>query len=198
MNRMILATVFVALTLVTGLLFAGIAFQDAEAIKPNPKTKPFKGMFSGSFMAPTGPLTMFTSIAMSSGDYSHLGSSTSVGSFVVDFTSFSAGCIDVLVGSSTTTAADGDTVDFDIGGGSSMQCFFDLGGLPATTLTFCGAPSDIHTSTVSADYVITDGTGRFDDASGSGTVSSAVNHCAGNTFTGTISGDIEYAASNKS
>jgi len=185
--------------LVTGLTLAA-TFDDAEAKKPNPKTKPFEGTFSGSFTATVVGLVI-TSDATSSGNYSHLGSSTSVGTFVVDLATFGVpgpGCVDVLPSASTTTAANGDDVTFDLGSG--IQCFFDSTGAVATGLAFCGAATDIHTSTVVTDYDITGGDGRFDGASGSGTVSSAINHCGpnGNTFTGTLSGDIKYAASNKS
>jgi len=202
MNRTILATVFVASTLVTGMLFAGIAFQDAEAIKPNPITKPLKGKFSGSFTTSVVEFIV-TSMATSSGVYSHLGSSTSVGSFVVDLATFGIpdpGCVSVLPSVSTITAANGDDVTFDLGTVPGIQCFFDSTGAAATVLAFCGAVINIHTSTVFTDYDITGGTGIFDDALGSGTVSSAINHCApnGDTFTGTLSGDIEYAASNRS
>ena len=202
MNRTILATIFVASTLVTGMLFAGIVLQDAEAAKPNPKTKPLKGTFSGSFTTSVVG-AIVTSTAFSSGIYSHLGSSTSAGTFIVDFSTFgtltSPNCITVLLSPSTTTAANGDTVDFALVSGT--QCFFDSGLAPATTLAFCvaGAGNPV-TSTVNTVYDITGGTGRFLDADGTGTVSSAVIHCgpSGNTFTGITSGTITYAASNKS
>jgi len=210
MNRKILATVFVALTLVTGLLFAGIAFQDAEAKKLNPITKPFKGTFSGTFMTPDfSDFPTVATAATSSGTYTHLGSSTSAGTFFVDFSTFgtlaSPNCITVLASPSTTTAANGDTVTFVLGGVFGTQCFLDSGLLPATSLvSFCGgAVGDPHTSTVFVDYAITSGDGMFFGATGSGTVSSAVNHCdpsvpSGNSFTATTSGTINYAASNKS
>jgi len=204
MNRKILATVFVASTLVIGMLFAGIVLQDAEATKPNPKTKPFKGTFSGTFMTPDFiAFPIVATAATSSGTYTHLGSSTSVGTFVVDFATFDGpgpGCVVVSPSASTTTAANGDNVTFDLGTVSGIQCFFDSTGAVATVFAFCGATTDIHTSTVVTDYDITGGDGRFVGATGSGTVSSAINHCApnGDTFTGTLSGDIKYAASNKS
>jgi len=207
MNRTILATVFVASTLVTGMLFAGIAFQDAEAIKPNLKTKPFKGTFSGTFGTPVG-FPVAVTLASASGDFTHLGSSTLVGTFVVDFSTLGTpgpGCIDVLVGSSTITAGNGDTVLIDIGG-VGIQCFLDDFGVAALNFAvpFCTPVANApHTSTVSAPYVITGGDGRFVGATGSGTVSSAVDHCdpsvpSGNSFTATISGTIKYAASNRS
>ena len=193
---LLIATITV---LVTGLTLAA-TLDDAEAKKPNPKTKPFKGTFSGSFTTSKAE-AIITSTATSSGNYSHLGSSTSVGTFVVDLATFGVpgpGCVDVLPSASTTTAANGDNVTFDLGTG--IQCFFDSTGAVATGLNFCGDAANIHTSTVVTDYDITGGDGRFVGADGSGTVSSAINHCPpnGNTFTGTISGDIKYAASNKS
>lgn len=209
MNRTILATIFVASTLVTGMLFAGIVLQDAEAAKPNPKTKPFKGTSSGTFITDISAFPIVTSTATSSGTFTHLGSSTSSGTFFVDFSTFgtltSPNCITVLLSPSTTTAANGDIVTFDLGGVFGTQCFFDSGGAPATTLVpFCGpSAGDPHTSTVSVDYAITGGDGRFAGATGSGTVSSAVNHCdpsapLGNSFTTITSGTITFAASNKS
>ncbi len=189
------------IVLVSGLTMAA-ALDDAEAKKPNLKTKPFKGKFSGSFTTSVAG-TVITSTATSSGIYSHLGSSTSVGTFVVDFATFDGpgpGCVVVSPSASTTTAANGDNVTFDLGTVSGIQCFFDSTGAVATVFAFCGATTDIHTSTVVTDYDITGGDGRFVGATGSGTVSSAINHCApnGDTFTGTLSGDIKYAASNKS
>ena len=196
---LLIATITV---LITGLTLAA-TLDDAEAKKPNPKTKPFKGTFSGSFTTiQVG--TIVTSTATSSGIYSHLGSSTSAGTFVVDFATFddpAPGCVDVSPSTSTTTAANGDDVTFDLGKESGIQCFFDSTGAVATVPAFCGTEAtNIHTSTVVTDYDITGGDGRFIGADGSGTVSSAINHCGpnGDTFTGTISGDIMYAASDKS
>ena len=195
---LLIATITV---LITGLTLAA-TLDDAEAKKPNPKTKPFKGTFSGSFTTSVAG-AIVTSTATSSGIYSHLGSSTSAGTFVVDLATFgdpAPGCVDVSPSTSTTTAANGDDVTFDLGKESGIQCFFDSTGAVATSLAFCGAATNIHTSTVVTDYDITGGDGRFVGAAGSGTVSSAINHCApnGDTFTGTLSGDIKYAASNKS
>jgi len=145
-----------------------------------------------------------TSDAEAVGKYSHLGRATSTGDFKVDFTSLdSNGCIKTLDSpDQVTTAANGDTVVFkyeDMG----KQCFLNGDSSVPTDLTsFCSdvsgaADDEIATSTVDVEYVITSGTGRFDNVSGGGDVHSVVNHCD-DTFTGHLLGTIEYNASDRS
>jgi len=190
MNRMILATVFVASTLVTGMLFTGIVLQDAEAMKPNPKVKPFKCFSSGTFTSDG-----IDSVTTGVGNCSQMGKITTSGDFTV--TGVADVCLTIESTNSVLTAANGDQVNLYITG---TQCFFDENGEPTAPVNFCQI-GGAHTSTVDGDYDITDGDGIFTDADGSGDINSDVNHCDDppntDTFESTISGTIEYAASNK-
>jgi len=185
---LLIATITV---LVTGLTLAA-TLDDAEAAKPDPnkKTKPFKCSSSGIFNGVTGEFSQ-------TGNCSQMGKTTSEGTFAtgapVD------DCLSIESTDSVLTAANGDTVTLETTG---TQCFFNGAGdaIAIGDLTgFCGvAATDAHTSTVDGEYTITGGDGRFTDAMGSGTTHSDAIHCDGDTFESTISGTIEYAASNKS
>jgi len=179
--------------LVTGLTLA-VTLDDAEAKKPNPKVKPFKCSSSGTFDGITGDFSQ-------TGNCSHMGETTTSGTFgltggfpLVD------GFVCATIESTDTelTGDNGDTVEMSITG---IQCFFDENGNPVDAGGFCGA-GEAHTSTVVGTYDITGGDGRFTEATGSGTILSNANHCDEepntDTFESTISGTIEYAASNKS
>jgi len=176
--------------LVAGIFSMGTTFEDAEAVKPNPKEKPFNCSSSGIF---DGVALTFSQ----TGNCSQMGKTTSSGTFVVTGVVDVGGVDCVTIGSTDTvlTAANGDTVTLETTG---TQCFFDENGDAIDAIgTFCGA-GEAHTSTVDGTYDITGGDGRFTGATGSGTTFSDANHCFTDTFESTISGTIEYAASNKS
>ena len=182
-----LATITV---LVTGLTLAA-TFDDAEAKKPNPKVKPFNCSSSGTFVALTSTSGTFSQ----TGNCSHMGKTTSEGTFTT------GDPVDDCLSIESTdrlTAANGDIVTLETTG---TQCFFNGAGVAIAIgdLTgFCGAATtDAYTSTVDGTYDIIGDDGRFTDAAGSGTIFSDANHCS-DTFDSTISGTIEYAASNKS
>ncbi len=174
--------------LVTGLTLAA-TLDDAEAKKPNPKVKPFKCSSSGTFDGITGDFSQ-------TGNCSHMGETTTSGTFGVTGFEDVGGITCVTIGSADTelTGDNGDTVEMSITG---IQCFFDENGNPVNAGGFCGT-GEAHTSTVVGTYDITGGDGKFTNADGSGTILSNASHCSSDTFDSTISGTIEYAASNKS
>ena len=192
-NKLTFPTLLTVAVLVAGVFAMGTTFEDAEAAKPNPKVKPFNCSASGIFDGETGDFSQ-------TGNCSHMGKTTSEGTFTTG-----APVDDCLTIESDTelTAANGDTVTLETTG---TQCFFNGAGdaIAIGDLTgFCGAAAtDAHTSTVDGEYTITGGEGRFTDATGNGDISSDANHCNEqpntDTFESTISGTIEYAASNKS
>lgn len=122
-----------------------------------------------------------------------LGSVTFAGVVTADTVPDGSGCIDISSnGPSTAFNAKGDSFEYTITG---TQCFKDANGNPPTTSGFCGAGTAV-TSEIAALFLVSDGTGRLAGASGSGTVTSAVNHCDpgfpfGNSFKSTFKGTIQ-------
>ena len=193
-NKLTLPVLLTVAVLVAGVFVMGTTFEDAEAAKPNPKVKPFKCSSSGIFDNDAGTIT-----ATGVGNCSHMGKTTSLGTFVVTGGVIvdDVDCVTVESTNSVLTAANGDTVKMSLITGT--QCFFNEDGDPIdATPNFCGDSANAHTSTVDGTYKITDGDGRFTKADGSGDVFSNANHCLADTFESTLSGTIEYAASNKS
>ena len=193
-NKLTLPALLTVTVLVAGVFLMGTTFEDAEAKKPNPKIKPFKCSSSGTFSGDDGTFSQ-------TGKCSHMGKTTTSGTFGVTGGEIVDGVVCVTIGSIDTvlTAANGDIVKMSITG---TQCFFDENGDAVdATGSFCSA-GDAHTSTVDGTYDITGGDGRFTDATGSGTILYDANHCDDppntDTFESTISGTIKYAASNKS
>ena len=192
-NKSTLPVLLTVAVLVAGVFAMGTTFEDAEAAKPNPKIKPFNCSASGIFDGVTGDFSQ-------TGNCSHMGKTTSVGTFA---TGAPVGDCLTIVSIDSVTAANGDTVTLETIG---TQCFFNEAGdaIPIGILTgFCGvAATNAYTSTVDGTYDITGGDGKFTDADGSGTTHSDANHCDDlpntDTFESTISGTIEYAASNRS
>ena len=194
-NKLTFPAFLTVAVLVAGVFAMGTTFEDAEAAKPNPKVKPFNCSSSGIFDGDDGTFSQ-------TGNCSHMGKTTSSGAFELTGFPLVDGVVCVTIESTTDTvltAANGDTVTLETTG---TQCFFDENGdaIDATGV-FC-VVGEAHTSTVDGTYDITGGDGRFTDATGSGTTHSDANHCDDppntDTFNSTISGTIEYAASNKS
>ena len=191
MNKLTLPALLTVAVLVAGVFTMGTTFQDAEAKKPNPnpKVKPFKCSSSGTFSGDDGTFSQ-------TGKCSHMGKTTISGTFGI--TGVDNGCLTIGSMDSVLTAANGDTVEMSITG---TQCFFDENGDPIAPGDFCQS-GGAHTSTVDGTYDITGGDGRFTNADGLGVIHSDANHCDDppntDTFESTISGTIEYAASNKS
>lgn len=186
-NKLTLPVLFTVAVLVAGVFAMGTTFEDAEAAKPNPKVKPFKCSSSGTFSGETLETNGI-------GNCSHMGKTISEGNFVV--TPAAAVCLEIT-STDKLTAANGDQVYLTIEG---TQCFFDAETEPIIPSSFCGVGA--YTSTVEGTYTITGGDGRFFKATGSGDIYTDANHCDEqpntDTFESTISGTIEYAASNRS
>ena len=191
MTKQTLPILLTATILIAGIFAMGMTFDDADAAKPNPKVKPFNCSSSGTFSSDGA-----TSETEGAGNCTHLGKTTSTGTF--DVTGFVGTCLTIESTNSVLTAANGDQVNLDVTG---TQCFFDENGDPTAPANWCQV-GGAHTSTVDGEYDVTGGDGRFTDAQGSGDLDSDANHCDDppntDTFESTISGTIEYAASNKS
>jgi hypothetical protein len=70
----------------------------------------------------------------------------------------------------------GDSILFTA---TAEQCFFAADGIATADPlgSFCGGPSDAFFSTSTGPFTIVGRTGKFLDATGGGTITSAVSHC---------------------
>ena len=178
-------------TLFAAALMVVASIDDAIA---DSDSKKFQCRLNGTFFTPVG--TSVVSVAIGNCN-AGLGKVASAGTLIVDSTPKGNGCFDV------TSDTEG-TITFNKKGRSitseiiAEQCFQDANGNPPTTAGFCGLETDAHTSTVDGMFTITDGTGKFEGATGSGTFTSKVNHCDsefpfGNSFESKFKGVIELA-----
>ena len=157
-----------AITLIAAALMVVASIDDAIA---DPDSKKFKCKLNGTFFTPVG--TSVVSVAIGNCN-AGLGKVASAGTLIV--TPNANGCLDV------TSDTEG-TLTFNKKGRSitseiiAEQCFQDANGDPATTPGFCGLETDAHTSTVDGTFTITDGTGKFEGATGSGTFTSYPDFC---------------------
>lgn len=178
-------------TLFAAALMVVASIDDAIA---DSDSKKFKCKLDGTFFTPVG--TSVVSVAIGNCN-AGLGKVASAGTLIVDSTPNGNGCFDV------TSDTEG-TITFNKKGRSitseiiAEQCFQNANGEQVIPTGFCGdSDTDAHTSTVDGTFTITDGTGKFEGATGSGIFTSKVNHCDsefpfGNSFESKFKGVIEF------
>jgi len=178
-------------TLFAAALMVVASIDDAIA---DSDSKKFKCKLDGTFFTPVGQSVVSVAIGNCNAG---LGKVASAGTLIVDSTPNDNGCFDV------TSDTEG-TITFNKKGRSitseiiAEQCFQNANGEQVIPTGFCGdSDTDAHTSTVDGTFTITDGTGKFEGATGSGTFTSKVNHCDsefpfGNSFESKFKGVIEF------
>jgi len=177
-------------TLFAAALMIVASIDDAVA---DSDSKKFQCRLNGTFFTPVGTSVVSAAIGNCNAG---LGKVASAGTLIVDSTPKVNGCFDV------TSDTEG-TITFNKKGRSitseiiAEQCFQNANGEQVIPSGFCGdSDTDAHTSTVDGTFTITDGTGKFEGATGSGTFTSKVNHCdsefpLGNSFESKFKGVIE-------
>ena len=148
---------------------------------------------TGTFFTPVGTSVVY---AANGNCNAGLGKVASAGTLIVDSTLNANGCFDVTSDTEGTITFNkkGRSITSEI---TAEQCFQDANGEQVIPTGFCGdSETDAHTSTVDGTFTITDGTGKFAGATGSGTFTSEVNHCdsefpLGNSFKSKFKGVIE-------
>ena len=178
-------------TLFAAALMVVASIDDAIA---DSDSKKFKCKLDGTFFTPVGQSVVSAAIGKCNAG---LGKVASVGTLIVEGTPNGNDCFDV------TSDTEG-TITFNKKGRSitseiiAEQCFQNANGEQVIPTGFCGdSDTDAHTSTVDGKFTITDGTGKFEGATGSGTFTSKVNHCDsefpfGNSFESKFKGVIEF------
>ena len=176
-----------SITLLAAALMVVASIDDAMA---DSDTKKLKCKLNGTFFTPVGTSVVSAAIGKCNAG---LGQVASAGTLIV--TPNASGCLDVVSDTEGTITFNkkGRSVIMEI---TAEQCFQDANGNPPTTAGFCGLETDAHTSTVDGTFTITDGTGKFEGATGSGDFTSEVNHCdseapLGNSFESKWKGVIE-------
>ena len=178
------------ITLLAATLMVVASMDDAIA---DSDSKKLKCKFNGTFFTPVGESVVSAAVGKCNAG---LGKVASAGTLIVSSIPNAIGCFDVV------SDAEG-TITFNKKGRSltteitAEQCFQNANGEQVIPTGFCGgSDTDAHTSTVDGTFTITDGTGKFEDATGSGTFTSKVNHCdsefpLGNSFESKLKGVIE-------
>ncbi len=179
-----------AITLFAAALMVVASIDDAVA---DSDSKKLKCKLNGTFFTPVGTSVVSAAIGNCNAG---LGKVASAGTLIVDGTPNGNGCFDVVSDTEGTITFNkkGRSVTSEI---TAEQCFQNANGEQVIPTGFCGdSDTDAHTSTVDGTFTITDGTGKFEDATGSGTFTSEVNHCdsefpLGNSFESKFKGVIE-------
>lgn len=181
-----------AITLFAAALMVVASIDDAVA---DSDSKKFQCRLNGTFFTPVG--TSVVSVAIGNCN-AGLGKVASAGTLIVDSTPNANDCFDVASDTEGTLTFNkkGRSITSEI---IAEQCFQNANGEQVIPSGFCGdSDTDAHTSTVDGTFTITDGTGKFEGATGSGTFTSKVNHCdsefpLGNSFESKFKGVIELA-----
>ena len=150
-------------------IFVVLALVCVSPVAIASNSVPFNGSATGSFTA-TSPTTV---VLAGTGNYEHLGKTTFAG---ISTTTGAAACGGFTAAEQDTyTAANGDVVSLSV---NDSLC-------PTSTP---------HVFQVIGSFTITGGTGRFADASGSGTIQASVvfTSATTGTFSGMTTGTISY------
>ena len=180
------------ITLLAATLMVAASIDDAAA---DSDSKKFQCRLNGTFFTPVGTSVVSAAIGNCNAG---LGKVASAGTLIVASTPNSDDCFDVVSDTEGTISFNkkGRSVTTELTG---EQCFQNASGDQVIPTGFCGdSDTDAHTSTVDGTFTITDGTGKFQDATGSGDFTSEVNHCdsefpLGNSFESQFKGVIELA-----
>ena len=178
-------------TLFAAALMVVASIDDAIA---DSDSKKFKCKLDGTFFTPVGQSVVSVAIGNCNAG---LGKVASAGTLIVDSTPNGNDCFDVTSDTEGTITFNkkGRSITSEI---TAEQCFQNANGEHVIPTGFCGdSDTDAHTSTVDGMFTITDGTGKFEGATGSGTFTSKVNHCDsefpfGNSFESKFKGVIEF------
>jgi len=129
----------------------------------------------GTFFPPTVGVTTADVLSTAVGSCKKLGKSAFTGILTADLAPDVNGCVAIVSnGPSIAVNKKGDSISYTLSG---TQCLKDSTGQVPTTAGFCGVPTDTFASVISAIITITGGTGKKAGATGSGTISGAVDHC---------------------
>ena len=188
-----------AVTGLASVVILGLMATGAQADPHGPKHPKPVCKFTGTFFPPT-PTSPTTADVLSTalGDCSKgLGHTAHTGVLTTDFGTFDvsgAGCIDIASSSGLVAFnKKGDSISYTLSG---TQCLRDANGDALTDLsgTACaGGANNLQTSVIDGTITLTGGTGKTTGASGTGSITGIVNHCATkfpffNSFKGTITG----------
>lgn len=158
-------TIAVALSLMAALAISGTVLAGNEP--------PMKGRFTITLDPDTAPRCGANALTLGFdgvGIATHMGRITGVASNCTEFGLFT-GAVPIYDGRATFTAADGSTITTAYEGGQ-------------------GAPT-AGVAAVQTSHTVVSGTGRFEDAAGTWTLSGLIDFAAGSS-TGTLSGWLSY------
>lgn len=156
------------ISLAAAFLVGVIAFTPSLAAA---KDRPFKARLTGNAsLSPTGDPAVIRNDETGEGHATHLGRFRWKSVELVDFSAFPPAV--AVVGSFVMTAANGDQV--------------------FGTYETIGAVDETGNLIIHGSYVIDGGTGRFEDATGSGDLDAVASLGPGLPFEGTLNGVIDY------